>query len=69
LEVTLNAEGFPDGYDLDFESPEPKGLYLPDRWTYHTQLDDQVSKFGKQSLRIESVDTDWPDGMNVEGSD
>jgi len=67
LEVKLDEQDFHDDqFNFDFESPEPKGFRIPARLTYRTQLDDQVAKVGKQSLRIESVDGAGRVGMNVE---
>jgi hypothetical protein len=57
LEVKLDGQDFHDDqFDFDFESQDVKGFKIPAQVTYLAEIDDQVAKVGKQSLRIESVD-------------
>lgn len=56
LEITLDGQKFeqPDTFDLDFESAQIKGLFVPPFRTYSTELDGTIAKVGKQSLRMQS---------------
>ncbi|HEV3021471.1 MAG TPA: erythromycin esterase family protein, partial [Pirellulales bacterium] len=58
LEVLLDEEPFeaPDGFDLDFEGDTVRGLIVFPQSTYRTELDSEVAKTGKQSLRLRSID-------------
>jgi erythromycin esterase-like protein len=58
LEVLLNGERFevPDGFDLDFEGDAVRGLIVFPQSTYRTELDSNVAKTGKQSLRLRWID-------------
>ena len=56
LEVTLDGKPYTDRqFEMDFELQKIKDFYVPAQQKYRTQLDNQVAKSGKQSLRMEST--------------
>jgi hypothetical protein len=67
-ELTIELDGTPyvndTAFDLDFESPSPKGFYTGGNG-YRVQLDSQVFHSGKQSLRMTRVATaNTPEGVD-----
>ena len=59
--VQLDGEVYQsEQFDFDFESHQIKGLAALHSKSYRTQLDLQVAKTGKQSVRIECLEPVWP---------
>jgi erythromycin esterase-like protein len=66
--LQVEIDGVPytsaDAFDLDFESPSPRGFYTGGKG-YEIKLDNSVARTGKQSLRFKFTDTEPQPANNL----